>query len=97
VARFVARVDGAAVVDAWTRVARAQGAAGGDVCVFLVGAELAPASELAHAIAERRRNAPPGPLHIVLVPVDAADWQAHVPQDAPEVCRSLIERLKTIR
>ncbi len=86
--RFVSSVDGRAVADTWTQAGRWTQ---DDVCVFLVGSSLAPARELATAIAEQRRRSK---SRVILIPIDARDWTAHVPTDAPDVAKALLTRLK---
>lgn len=86
--RYVSIVDGPAVADAWGQAGKWSP---DDICVFLMGTSLAPASELAGAIAEQRKKAR---MKVTLIPVDARDWAAHIPTDAPEIAKSLIARLK---
>ena len=88
--RFVSTVDRAAVADAWTQAAK-WGAAD-EVCVLLMGTSLAPAGELATEIREQGRKQRGGKL--VLIPVDARDWDARMPLDAPPIAKTLLERLK---
>jgi curved DNA-binding protein CbpA len=89
--RFVPTVDRAAVADAWTQAAR-WGAAD-DVCVLLMGTSLAPAGELASEIRDQGRKQRGGGK-LVLIPVDARDWDARMPLDAPPIAKRLLERLK---
>jgi hypothetical protein len=53
---------------------------------------LAPARDLAAAVAEQRRktrkSAP------VLVPVDVRDWEALFPPEAPAAVRAILQRLR---
>ena len=77
--RFVARVDRDAVVEAWTQAGKTGGSTD-EVCVLLMGAAVAPAGELARAIAEQRRRRG---TELTLIPVDARNWEAHMPLDAP--------------
>jgi hypothetical protein len=85
------RVDGDMVRDTWPKALKLSGP-DATLCVFLLGVSLAPARELASAIAaERRRTRQGGPL---VVPVDARDWDALVPPDTPSGIRKLLERLK---
>ena len=70
--RFVACVDRDAVVDAWAQAGKTGGSTD-EVCVLLMGAAVAPAGELARAIAEQRRRRGTG---LTLIPVDARDWEA---------------------
>ena len=95
-AQWVPRVDGAAVTAAWTQAAVAKWKAQSqdDICIFLIGSEIAPPRELADAIAEQRRRPPRGPK-VTLIPVDMRDWDARMPVDAPTVAKQLMERLKS--
>ena len=86
--RFLSSVDGAAVADTWTQAGKWTT---DDVCVFLLGSSLASARELATAIAEQRRRRR---SKVTLIPVDARDWTAHIPTDAPDIAKTLIARLK---
>jgi len=86
--RFLSRVDGPAVADTWVQAAKWTT---DDVCVFLLGSSLASARELATAIAEQRRRSK---TKVTLIPIDARDWTAHVPTDAPDVAKALVARLK---
>lgn len=91
--RFVPRVDGDAVADAWTQAGK-WGAANEEICVFLMGSSIAPPRELASMIAEQKRKPSRGG-RVTLIPVDARDWDAHVPVDAPPVVKKLLARLKS--
>jgi hypothetical protein len=90
----VSRVDGAAVADAWMRAGKwGEGEPAKDeICVFLMGSSMAPPEELAKAIAEQRRRA--RGRRITLIPIDARNWDAHVPTDAPIVAKNLLARLR---
>jgi curved DNA-binding protein CbpA len=90
-ARFVSRVDGEAVSDAWTQAAKWAG--NDDVCVLLIGPSLAPAGELAGAIADQRRKS--RSTKVTLIPVDARNWDAHLPTDAPASAKTLLARLRS--
>ena len=90
VARFVARVDGDAIADAWTQAAKWAGSE--EVCVLLIGSTLAPAGELARAIADQRRRS--RSTRTTLIPVDARNWDAHLPHDAPETAKTLLTRVR---
>ena len=90
--RFVACVDRDAVVDAWTSAGKA-GGSGDEVCVLLMGSAVAPAGELALAIAEQRRRQ--RGTKMTLIPVDARNWDAHMPFDAPGIAKTLLARLRT--
>ena len=86
--RFMSKVDGAAVAETWNEAGKWTSE---DVCVLLLGSSLAPARELATAIQEQRRRKA---ANVTLIPVDARDWAAHIPTDAPEVAKNLLTRLK---
>jgi curved DNA-binding protein CbpA len=91
--RFVTRVDRDAVVDAWTQAGKTGGSGREEKCVLLMGSAVAPAGELALAIAEQRRRRRGAKL--TLIPVDARSWEAHMPVDAPRIAKTLIARLRT--
>jgi hypothetical protein len=91
--RFVTRVDRDAVVDAWTQAGKTGGSGHEEMCVLLMGSAVAPAGELALAIAEQRRRQRGAKL--TLIPVDARNWDAHMPVDAPGIAKTLIARLRT--
>ena len=87
----VSRVDAETVDETWPRALKA---GGGDplVCLLLLGLQLAPARELAMAIAEhRRRSRQVGP---VVIPVDTREWDPLIPPETPNAVRKLLERLK---
>jgi hypothetical protein len=63
--------------------------------VFLMGPVVAPAGELAAAIADQRGRPMPAGGKLYMVPVDTRNWHAHVPTDAPPVVKSLVTRLKS--
>jgi curved DNA-binding protein CbpA len=86
--RYVSMVDGPAVADAWVQAGKWSPE---DICVFLLGTALASASELAGAIAEQRKKTR---AKVTLIPVDARDWGSYVPNDAPEIAKNLLARLK---
>jgi curved DNA-binding protein CbpA len=90
----VTRVDGPAVAEAWARAGKwgEVERTNDDICVFLMGSSMAPLEELARAIAEQRRRA--RGRRITLIPVDARNWDAHVPTDAPTVAKNLLARLR---
>jgi len=90
--RFVACVDRNAVVDAWAQADKTVGSID-EVCVLLMGAAVAPAGELARAIAEQRRRQ--RATRLTLIPVDARNWEAHMPLDAPGIAKTVLARLRT--
>jgi curved DNA-binding protein CbpA len=91
--RFIEPVDGAAVAAAWSQAAKWAASANDEVCVLLLGSTVAPARELAEAIAVQRRRNPDAKLTII--PIDVRTWDAHIPLDAPGVCKDLLTRLKS--
>jgi curved DNA-binding protein CbpA len=91
--RFVDSVDAAAIADTWEQVGKLTAPADAEICVFLMGSEVAPARELADAIAHQRRRGAKGRT-VVLIPVDARNWDAHVPTDAPAIARTLLAGLR---
>lgn len=90
--RFVPRVDGASVADAWTDARRLIAKPDEEICIMLLGTELAPQRELADTIAEQRRR--PSRGKVTLIPVDTSVWDAHLPTDAPAVAKELLARLR---
>jgi hypothetical protein len=90
----VSRVDGAAVADAWARAGKWGEAEPGndEICVILMGSSMAPPEELAKSIAEQRRKT--RGRRITLIPIDARNWDAHVPTDAPTLAKGLLARLR---
>ena len=91
--KFVSRADADAVAEAWGLAGKAGVPDSDDICVLLVGAAVAPAGELALAIAEQRKKQRTKKL--TLIPVDARDWDAHMPLDAPAIAKTLLARLKS--
>ena len=91
VGRMVARVDRDSIAGAWSDAR--QWAGTDQVCVFLMGTDLATPGELARAIAGERRRS--GSSRVTVIPVDAGTWDAHLPVDAPVVVKMVLERLKT--
>jgi len=92
--RVVARVDAAAVSETWGLAVRMpRDKDDREVCIFLMGPAVAPAGELAAAIAAERRK--PTAQKLVLVPLNTKSWAAHIPADAPAVVKSLVTRLKS--
>jgi hypothetical protein len=92
--RYVSRVDGAAVADAWAQAAKWPGASNEEICVFLMGSVMAPLRELAEAIAKQRRLPSSRGGKVILIPIDARVWDAHMPTDAPPVAKNLIAKLR---
>ena len=90
-ARFVPCVDREAVADAWAEAGRV--APADEVCVFLMGTSIGPAGELGGEIANQRRKQ--RSTKVTLIPVDARDWEALMPLDAPPIAKTLLTRLKS--
>lgn len=93
--RFVDQVDAAALTETWTLASRMKKDPQRDLCVFVLGPSLAPAGELAGAIAEQRRRSAPAGGRLIMVPVNTRTWAAHVPTDAPPAVKALLTRLKS--
>lgn len=93
--RFVPQVDAAAVAESWSLAARMRRDDQRDVCLFVMGPAVAPAGELARAIAEQLRKPMPGGK-LTVVPVNTRSWSAHMPTDAPPAAKSLVGRLKSL-
>ena len=93
--RFVPHVDGKMVAETWGLASKMKKDSQRDICVFLMGPSLASATELAVTIAEQRKRPMPAGGKLVLIPVNTKDWSAHVPTDAPNVCKALLNRLKS--
>ena len=91
--RFVSVVDAAAVADAWAHACKWNVPEGDEVCVMLMGSGMAPARELADAIHDLRRRPGRG-ARVTLIPIDARNWDAHMPTDAPTVAKNLLARLR---
>lgn len=87
--KIVEVVDKLAVQGAWSAALKLST----PICVFLMGARLAPAKELADAITDARKRTAPG-AGIAIIPVDLRDWSAHIPADAPVACRNVLRRLR---
>ena len=90
-ARFVSHVDAGAIADAWMHSVKWAGT--DEVCVLLIGSTLATAGEMARAIAEQRRKS--RGARATLIPVDARNWDAHLPTDAPEHAKTLLSRVRS--
>ena len=91
--RFIDPVDATAVSDAWSLAAKWISSPKDEICVLLLGSSVAPPRELAEALAEdRRKNRV---TKLTLIPIDVRNWDAHIPVDAPAVCRDLLTRLKS--
>ena len=92
--RFVPRVDAEAIRDAWSRAIRL-GQVSRELCVFLLGNDLASTRELSGIIAELRdRLSRLSATRIIVLPVDVHDWQGPVPAEAPAAARRVLERLR---
>jgi len=91
--RFVPRVDGAAIADAWMQAGKWANPSNEEICVFLMGSGMAPQRELAEAIAKQRRGPSRGGK-VILIPIDARDWDAHLPTDTPAVAKTLLAKLR---
>jgi hypothetical protein len=87
--RFIEPVDATAVVDAWSMAVKWMSSPNDEICVLLLGSPVAPARELADAISAQRR------LHrtakLTIIPVDVRNWDAHIPVDAPGLCKDSLQ------
>jgi hypothetical protein len=92
--RLVADVDAAAVEDTWVRAQRIKREDPREVCLFLMGAAIAPVTDLGRVIDDLRRRSARAGGTLMMVPVDISTWSAHVPADAPAVVRKIVERLQ---
>lgn len=93
-ARQVPAVTSAAVGEMGGLLARVKKDGQRDLCVFLLGQEVAPPSELAQAVADLRRRVTGTGGTLIIVPVSTEDWRAHMPADAPDLVRAILTRLK---
>jgi curved DNA-binding protein CbpA len=91
VARFVSQVDAGAIADSWLQSIKWAG--NDEVCVLLIGSTLGTAGEMARAIAEQRRKS--RGAKATLIPVDARNWDAHLPTDAPDNAKALLARVRS--
>ena len=92
--RFVPQVDATAVRDAWSRAVRL-GRISRELCIFLLGNDLAPLRELSGEIAELKQKlsrTASSSMRIVVVPVDVHDWNGPVPADTPSQARTILDR-----
>jgi hypothetical protein len=87
-------VNAAAIVEAGGYLSRLKKDAQRDLCLFLLGPDVAPAGQLAPAVADLRRRASGLGGTLFVVPVSTHDWRAHVPADAPGLVRAILARLK---
>ena len=81
--RFVEQVDGPAVLETWGLAARMKKEAQRDLCVFLMGPVVAPAGELAGAIAGQKRKPMPAGRRLVMVQVSTRTWSDSPPSSTP--------------
>lgn len=93
-ARVTQVVNPAAVIEAGGYLSRLKKDAQRDLCLFLLGPDVAPAAQLAPAVADLRRRAAGLGGTLFVVPVSTNDWRAHVPVDAPGLVRAILARLK---
>jgi curved DNA-binding protein CbpA len=91
--RFVSAVDADAIADTWSQAAKWNASSSEEVCVFLMASSVSPPRQLAEAIAAQRRKPAKGGK-VVLIPMDARNWDAHVPVDAPAIAKTLLTRLR---
>lgn len=93
--RFADQVNPAVLAETWALASRMKPDKQRDLCVFLMAPKVAPARDLATAIAEQKRKPMPAGGKLIMVPVNTVNWAAHIPTDAPDVVKSLLTRLKS--
>ncbi len=93
--QFLLRVDRRAVAEALLLAGKWESAASPELCLFLIGSALASAAELAQPITEQREKG--GGKNVTVIPVDARDWNAYVPTDAPAIAKTLVAHLQGTR
>jgi curved DNA-binding protein CbpA len=91
--RFIDRVDADAIGETWGLVGKMSLSSSEEACVMLMATDVAPARELAGAIADLRRRPLRG-AKITVIPVNASIWDAHIPTDAPDIAKNLLNRLR---
>jgi curved DNA-binding protein CbpA len=91
--RVVSNIDAEAIAKAWTQAARWSASPNDEVRVLLIGAAMMSRRELEGAITAQRRKAGPGGK-VTLIPIDARDWSAHIPTDAPALAKKLLAHLR---
>jgi curved DNA-binding protein CbpA len=94
--RFVSRVEPDTVAQAWADASRGGRASHQQVLVFLIGVSVAPAGEIAGAIADQRRRSG-GADDVTVVTVNANDWSAHYPTDSHPLVDKVLACLRTAR
>ena len=92
--RLVRDVNRAAIRETWAMAQRARGTEAGEACVALLG-PVSSVREVAEAVStlKQRSSRTSGPGSLLLVPVDIRDWSAQVPDDAPKICKVILQKL----
>ena len=90
--RFVSRVDADAVAETLALAVKSAPQGSDEVCVFLMGGGMAPPRELATAIKEQQRKTRSS--RFVLIPIDARNWDAHIPNEAPPIVKDMLARMR---
>jgi hypothetical protein len=89
--RLVRDVNGAAIRETWAMAQRARGTEAGEACVALLG-PVTSVREVADAVSTLKQ--PSGrKSSLLLVPVDIRDWSAQVPDNAPKICKVILQKL----
>ena len=91
--RLVRDVNGAAIRETWSMAQRARGTETGEACVALLG-PVTSVREVADAVS-RLKHRSGRPSSLLLVPVDIRDWSAQVPDNAPKICKVILQKLVT--
>lgn len=89
--RLVRDVNGAAIRETWAMAQRARGTETGEACVALLG-PVTSVREVADAVS-RLKHRSGRPSSLLLVPVDIRDWSAQVPDNAPKICKVILQKL----
>jgi curved DNA-binding protein CbpA len=93
--RFVSKVDAESIADVWIDAGKLGAKENEELCVLLMAPSVAAPRELAGAIAEQRRKAAKKGAKVTVIPIDARNWDAHMPVDAPPIAKNLLTRLRS--
>jgi curved DNA-binding protein CbpA len=89
---MVARVDAAAVAEAWAHGVSWNAPPSEEICVLLMGSSVDSPRALSDAIHAQRRK--PTNKKMTIIPIDTRDWHAHIPIDAPGAAKTVLEHLR---
>jgi hypothetical protein len=88
-------VDAEAIAETWGLVDHLKMPLDAEICVFLMGPKVARRRASSRTRSRTGAEEPSRGRTVVVIPVDARNWDAHTPTDAPAVARTLLARLKT--